>query len=509
MADTRPAVVTPGRPLVQRFTLIQNDLGVVCPRLTASADAAGSVVELTLTRVFQKKTGTWFSADRPGAAAGVAVARVELVGAQLAAGGTTDVPVPAGGVRRGDVLALEIVVRTGDGGDAALEVALADHPARIPGHLDCTIGAEPCASGLEASLAFAPPEPSRPLPPGIAYSPVTQCNLNCPHCISADTRVRADRLAPGLKAEIARWAADGHLLLLSSDYSGDLLWADHRFGGELDFVIRLNVPFRIDTNGIYLDGDRAERLARSRVTNVNVSLDAAREPTFRRIRKGAPALAPVLANIRGLHGLRARAGAAFSITLGFTLMRSNLDEWQEFIALGVELGIDAINTTHVHGYTADAEQESLWHEPERFNAARTAALQFAADHAMPMSAPPPFHGMPEQGHRFCRVPWESALILGNGEVRACCVPGTAMGNLHEESMAEIWQGARYRQLRATVNGPNPPAPCSICPMFRKVGNRASYLQHNGRRASRAGAWSEAGPFLPAAPPRAVPPKIKS
>jgi MoaA/NifB/PqqE/SkfB family radical SAM enzyme len=502
MAATRFALVTPGRPLVQRFTLLQNDLGVIRPRLVVPVTDAEIAIDLTLTRVFQRKTGAWASPDMVGSAAGTGVAQLRVMGAQLAAGETTDVLVPAGAVRRGDVLALEIVVHAG-GSSPAVEIGLADDPARVPGHLDCAIGTEPQASGLEASLAFAPPVPSRPLPPGIAYSPVTQCNLNCPHCISADTRVRPNRLSPDVKAEIARWAADGQLLLLSSDYSGDLLWADHRFGGELDFVIGLGIPFRIDTNGIYLDGDRAERLARSRVANVNVSLDAACDLTFRRIRKGAPALAPVLENIRGLHGLRAQSGAGFSITLGFTLMRSNLDEWQDFIALGAALGVDAINTTHVHGYTAAAEQESLWHEPDRFNEARTAALRFAADHAMPMSAPPPFHAVIEQGHRFCRVPWESALILGNGEVRACCVPGTTMGNLHEETMAEIWQGARYEQLRATVNGPNAPAPCSICPMFRKIGNRASYLQYSGRQTSQAGGWSEASPFLPSAFEEAV------
>ena len=62
-------------------------------------------------------------------------------------------------------------------------------------------------------------------------------------------------------------------------------------------------------------------------------------------------------------------------------------------------------------------------------------------------------------------------------------------------MTEIWQGDRYQQLRATVNGPNPPAPCSICPMFRRTGNRASYLQHSGRQPGEPGAPSLPGPFI--------------
>ena len=494
MTETRTVTVTPGRPLVQRFTLLQNDLGVIRPRFVTSGRASDLTIALALVRVFNSQAGAWIDAESaPGPAP--TISHMVLLGAQIVDGETVDLPVPPDSVHRRDVLALRISV-DGAGDAAGLGIVLSDGPTRVAGHLDCSLGEQrQDGFGVEASLAFAPPGPSRPLPPGIAYSPVSQCNLNCPHCISADTRARPSRLTDGLKAELARWAAEGHLLLLSSDYSGDLLWADHRFGGELAFVVGLDVPFRLDTNGVYLNGDRAERLARSKVTNVNISLDAARDATFRRIRKGAPALEQVLNNVRAPRSLRERIDARFSITLGFTLMASNVAEWCDFIELGAALGVDAINTTHVQAYTAPAEAESLWHRPELFNEARVNALRLAAELAIPMSAPPPFHAVPEIGHRFCRVPWESALILGNGDVRACCVPGTLMGNLHEESMAEIWQGERYRQLRATVNGPTPPAPCSICPMFRQVGNRASYLQHSGRQPGQRGATAFQGPFL--------------
>ena len=393
-------MVTPGRPLVQRFTLLQNDLGVVRLRLVTDGQKIDGTIVVELIRLFDSKAGIWTDADREGAFATTPAANVScvrLLGAQVAEGELAEVPVPAGRVRRRDVLALRVSIEGACDTDG-LGVILSDGPSRLPGHLDCLADGERQGEfGLEASLAFSPPVPSRPLPPGIAYSPVSQCNLNCPHCISADTRVRPSRLAGDLKAELARWAAEGHLLLLSSDYSGDLLWADHRFGGELDFVTGLDVPFRLDTNGVYLDGDRAERLARSKVDNVNISLDAAHDGTFRRIRKGAPALDDVLANVRAFRTLREHVGASFSITLGFTLMASNIEEWRDFIELGSALRVDAINTTHVHGYTASAEAESLWHQPKVFNEARASALRRAAELGMPMSAPPPFHAVPEQG----------------------------------------------------------------------------------------------------------------
>jgi hypothetical protein len=50
-----------------------------------------------------------------------------------------------------------------------------------------------------------------------------------------------------------------------------------------------------------------------------------------------------------------------------------------------------------------------------------------------------------------------------------------MGNLNEASMEEIWNGKRYRDLRATVNSAAPLPVCAACPMFRHTDNPDSYL----------------------------------
>jgi radical SAM protein with 4Fe4S-binding SPASM domain len=314
----------------------------------------------------------------------------------------------------------------------------------------------------------------------LLYSPVTQCNLNCTHCISRETRKAVNRLSPAIKDQIQRWADDGLLVGLNTDYSGDLLWAEHRFGGELDFVIGLNIPFQVDTNGTHLTRDAAERLCRSRVTHVGISLDAARAETYRRIRIGAPPLDTVLDNVRELLRVRASLGGVFRVNLGITLMASNIQEWIDFVRMAAEIGVDGINAGHLHAYTPDMEPESLWHMPETYNRIRAEASALAESLGLAMGAPPPFPGVEEEGHRHCPAPWESAVILGNGDVAACCVPGTVMGNLNEQSMEEIWSGPRYREFRVRINSPSPPRPCSICPMFRKTGNKGSYLQHSAR-----------------------------
>jgi hypothetical protein len=55
-----------------------------------------------------------------------------------------------------------------------------------------------------------------------------------------------------IKLQIKEWCDKGFVKIVSSDYSGDILWSDSRFGGDLDFFLQLDVPFHLDTNGTHL-----------------------------------------------------------------------------------------------------------------------------------------------------------------------------------------------------------------------------------------------------------------
>ncbi|WP_163365285.1 hypothetical protein, partial [Enterobacter asburiae] len=78
------------------------------------------------------------------------------------------------------------------------------------------------------------------------------------------------------------WAQAGLLQTTYTDFSGDIFWADQRFGGELAFMIGLAVPFHVDTNATHLTREAIDRLLASKVTSVNVSIDAAETATYQR-----------------------------------------------------------------------------------------------------------------------------------------------------------------------------------------------------------------------------------
>jgi MoaA/NifB/PqqE/SkfB family radical SAM enzyme len=190
----------------------------------------------------------------------------------------------------------------------------------------------------------------------------------------------------------------------------------------------------------------------------------------------------VIANIQTLSRIRTEKEATFGMSLSFTLMASTLDEWPDFLRMAAAVGVHTVYTRHLEAYTAEMESESLWHAQDLYNAAYVSAGELAQELGISLVAPAPFLAVPmRQGHSFCHEPWRSPVILGNGDVAACCVPGTVMGNLHDQSLQDIWNGPRYQALRLAVNSSAPPWPCKACPIFRIPENRDSYLIYSAQR----------------------------
>ena len=52
-------------------------------------------------------------------------------------------------------------------------------------------------------------------------------------------------------------------------------------------------------------------------------------------------------------------------------------------------------------------------------------------------------------NNICILPWVSVAIMPDGNVYPCCMSmhGTAMGNVNESSLEEIWNGEKYNELR--------------------------------------------------------------
>jgi MoaA/NifB/PqqE/SkfB family radical SAM enzyme len=86
-------------------------------------------------------------------------------------------------------------------------------------------------------------------------------------------------------------------------------------------------------------------------------------------------------------------------------------------------------------------------------------------------APPRFPGIELVN---CYRPWQATVVGEVGDVRPCCVYWKPMGNLRGDGFEAVWNGAKYRKLRDSINSRSDSL-CYSCrlPQFDSEENRAA------------------------------------
>lgn len=169
-------------------------------------------------------------------------------------------------------------------------------------------------------------------------------------------------------------------------------------------------------------------------------------------------------------------------------MRRNVEELPELVRQAGERGVSRINVFHLVVWHPSYQEESLLYNPDLTRSVFEKATLTAAASGIHVDLPVEIlENTPLQSSSIlprCYHPWSYIYIRHDGRVQACCYSDNlVMGNLHDRSFAEIWNGEAYCKLRETVNR-KPPADCCRCEMrFRYVqspDNRATYLKFSNK-----------------------------
>ena len=328
---------------------------------------------------------------------------------------------------------------------------------------------------LEAKPIHSQPEGYEPLPQALLFSPVSQCNLNCTHCISRSTRAQLRFASDATWEAVAQVARGEKFVDLATDYSGDILFDERRYPGTLQRLIALEAKFRVSTHANCLDDDIGDLLLRSKVYDINFSIDSMDPEIYRTIRRGSIPLAEVLAKIARFMGRKREAGKEIHTSMSFALMRSNAASIKPALAFAREQGIDHVIVVPVLAFTEDIVEEIfVWDEAAYAALHAELAAEAARQGVALVMQSPVTKWRDEDIHAPCEVPWATAAITANGDVMACCMPGTVIGNLNEQSLEEIWNGPSFASFRMRVNSTDPPASCRNCGMSRVANNRRAY-----------------------------------
>ncbi len=323
-------------------------------------------------------------------------------------------------------------------------------------------GAEYWLEEREGNLIL---HPRRPDVRKLYVEPTTGCNLNCRTCIR---NVWDDPKQPMSMSTFQR-------LVDSLDELPDLKRVVFTGFGEplihrhiLDMIEAMrqrDLAVTIGSNGLTMNEEMARALVELGVDRLVISVDGVKPETYEGIR-GAM-LTQVLNNIRSLNAAKQQLGSLFpALGIEFVALRSNVAELSGLTGLASRLGAARVLVSNVLAYTEDMRDEMLYgYEPRPPFDSGGWPVKLGAWVTWGTLELPRMHWGAE---RRCRFVQDRAVVVGwDGGVSPCYalshnysyfaidgrqkhVSRYVLGNVNEQSLAEIWMSEDYVRFRSEV-----------------------------------------------------------
>ena len=295
--------------------------------------------------------------------------------------------------------------------------------------------------------------------------PTTACNLECITCIRNTWADPTQHMSMRTFQRVVDSLDDlPDLKRVVFTSFGEPLTQPHLLD-MVEAMRKRDLAVTIGTNGLLLNSKIASELIKLGVDRVVISIDGGKPETYEGVR-GAM-LAQVIEHIRGLNEAKSQHRSLFPhIGVEFVAMRSNVGELDDLVAMAKELNVSRLLVSNVLPYTEELRDEVLYgYEPIPPFKASGWALKLDAWVSWATQELPRMHWGAE---RKCKFVQDHAMVVGwDGGVAPCYalshnysyytidgikkqVERYVLGNVNDQSLAEIWQNENYVQFRSEV-----------------------------------------------------------
>jgi MoaA/NifB/PqqE/SkfB family radical SAM enzyme len=198
-------------------------------------------------------------------------------------------------------------------------------------------------------------------------------------------------------------------------------------------------------------------------------------------------------NIERICQVRSEKGHDFRIEWRYCAHADNVHQLPEMIRFARNIGVDRIQVMNLVPYVHEQKYKNLHFHRMTANHFFAEARKVADELNFDIEIPPDFEtgtfkASPVKDERpagrtfvrketvelaNCFLPWQACSINELGVVKPCCVYWKPMGSLRDRSFDAVWNGRRYRNLRASVNS-RPDHICYTCrlPRFESEQNKS-------------------------------------
>jgi MoaA/NifB/PqqE/SkfB family radical SAM enzyme len=220
----------------------------------------------------------------------------------------------------------------------------------------------------------------------------------------------------------------------------------------------------IVTNGLLINEDWAEKLARSNV-DIIYSIDGTNKKTYEKIRNGAK-FEDLIMSINLINKYRTKYRNSdmpthSTITIQAVMMKSNYIELEEFVKFSEKYNFDCLNIIPIR-YTDTQENIFLNNDPQALSYIKNVMpklVKKSEEIGLKL-----FNQLPEidssdisnstpnaktgRKDMLCYWPWKSLYILRDGNVKPYGFCEEHIGNVNKDSLQDIWNSdimQKYRQ----------------------------------------------------------------
>jgi radical SAM protein with 4Fe4S-binding SPASM domain len=271
------------------------------------------------------------------------------------------------------------------------------------------------------------------MPVTLSTELTNNCNLNCPECNSGSGLMTRSRgyMDIDLFSKVIKELSP-YLLNLNLYFQGEPMLHPNFF-----FFLRecRNINTTVSTNGHFLSEENAEKLVRSGLKKLIVSLDGLDQNTYSLYRKNGN-INRVFEGIKNVFEARKRNSSSMELVLQFIVNRKNEHQIEEGMKyarrMKATLKLKSMQIINKESFGTWLPTKKIYRRYEQKDNEYLIRNRF-----------------PDR----CARLWFNPVISWEGKVLPCCFDKDAehvMGDLNEDSFRVIWNGPRYRIFRKSI-----------------------------------------------------------
>jgi radical SAM protein with 4Fe4S-binding SPASM domain len=271
------------------------------------------------------------------------------------------------------------------------------------------------------------------MPLSISTELTNNCNLHCPECSSGSGQMKRERgfMDINLFNKLIK-ELNPYLCNINLYFQGEPMLHPSFFTFVRNSKKNHTV---VSTNGHFLHDENAEKIVRTGLGKLIISMDGIDQDTYTAYRRDG-SVTTVMDGIRNVADAKRRSGSILKIEIQFLVNRLNENQIPQIRALAKEVNVSLrLKSMQI----INQDDIGKWLPSNgRFSRYKIRNGEYIIKNSLP--------------DRCARL-WFNPVITWDGKVIPCCFDKNAeyvMGDINFDSFREIWNGPKYRIFRKSI-----------------------------------------------------------